>query len=123
MFRRYIHFAVGRDERSRVGGPELNHMDHVRYAVDDRRVVLRGAGYFHPEVGRRLHVPVRRIRTVARLPLPVGRHARVRVRIKCVLKNVILFISARQNRSDYTRSIQYIIVVTITAITIIRAVS
>lgn len=79
FLRRYIYFAVGRDERGRVGGPEPDNMVPVRHAVHDRRPVLRRAGHVYTAVGRRLHVSVRGIRTATRVPLSLGRHARVRV--------------------------------------------
>lgn len=87
---RYIHLTDGRDDTCWIGGCQLDRVDHVRHAVHDRCTVLRWTGHVHTAVGRRLHVPVRRIRTSAGVPLLVGRYARVCVRmfnlyyIRCV---------------------------------------
>lgn len=79
---RYIHLSVGRDERSWIGRPQLDHVDHVRHVVHDRCTMLRRTGHLHTAVRRRLYLPVRGIRTTAGVPLPVGRHARI-----CVSKS------------------------------------
>lgn len=79
---RYIHLAIGCDERSWIGRSQLDHVDHVWHVVHDRCTVLRRTGHVHTAVGWRLYLPVRGIRTAAGVPLPVGRHARV-----CVSKS------------------------------------
>lgn len=81
LIHRYIYLTIGRDERSWVGRCQLSRVGHVRHAVHDRRTVLRRTGHIHTEVGRRLHIPVRGVRTAASVPLPVGRYTRVCVRI------------------------------------------
>lgn len=73
------HFCVA--ERRHTGGERGGHVagrvGPVRPAVDDRRSVLRRAGYLDTAVWRRLCVYPRGVRLVAGLSLSVGRNVHI----------------------------------------------